>query len=174
MSNRKSPKIKHFSYSIIMLSLMLILSYIEALFPFSVGNLGIKIGLCNILTIIGLKILSIKEIFIINILRLIILGIFFGNVVRFQISLAGFLLSFIVMSFLLIKLKFSIIITSIFGAVFHNIGQVICVSFITKNINLLTLLPVYIIIGCFTGFLIGVITDLLYTRLIIISFDKKH
>ena len=174
MSNKKLSKIKHFSFSIIILSLMLILSYIEALFPFSIGNLGVKVGLCNILTIIGIKVLSLKEILTINILRLVIIGILFGNLIRFQISLVGFILSFIVMALLIIKLKFEIIISSILGSVFHNIGQVLTVSFITKNLNILVLIPVYIIIGCFTGLLIGIITDIIFKRIIVILFDKKY
>ena len=173
MSNKILGKNQILSYSIISLALMLILSYIEALFPLSIGGVGIKLGLSNILTIIGILVLGAKMTFIINILRLLIMGVFFGNIVRFQISLSGFFLSFIVMLFLIKFLGFSIIATSIFGAVFHNIGQLIVVSIIIKNIDILNLTPIYIIMGIVTGFIIGVITDILYKKLLLIMFDKN-
>lgn len=173
MSNKILSKNQILSYSIISLALMLILSYIEALFPISIGGVGIKVGLSNILTIIGILILGAKMTFIINILRLLIMGVFFGNIIRFQISLFGFLLSFLVMLFLLKTLKFSIITTSIFGAVFHNIGQLLAVAIIIKNNDLLNLTPIYIMLGIITGSIIGVITDLLYKKLILIMFDKN-
>ena len=101
MSNINIPKSYKFSISIIFLALMLIFSYIEALFPLNVGSVGIKIGLSNIITIIGLKVLGVRDTLIINILRLAILGILFGNIARFIISEFGFILSFIVMTLLL-------------------------------------------------------------------------
>ena len=171
MSNKKISKNQAFSISVIVLSLMLIFSYIEGIFPINIGGIGIKIGLSNILTIIGIKILNVKTTLLINIMRLVILGILFGNAIRFAISVIGFSLSFIVMVFIIKRLYFTIITTSIFGAIFHNIGQVIAVAIISKTYLVFSLLPVYIIVGFFTGFIIGIITKLLYSKLQLIVFD---
>ena len=162
MSNKISLKSKENAYIIAFLSLSIVFSYVEAILPINVGNLGVKIGLANIVTIISLKILDIKSTLIINVLRLIIIGMLFGNLTRFILSFSGFLLSFIVMVVLLKYMHFSIITTSIFGGAFHNIGQILSLSIITKNIMILSLIPIYIIIGIITGSLIGVLSNLIY------------
>lgn len=154
-----------FSLSAIFLSASLILGYIEALFPFNFGILGIKIGLSNIITILGLLFLGTKRTFVINLLRLVILGILFSNLIRFFISVAGFLLSFLIMVVAIKALKFDIIISSIFGGVSHNIGQIIAVSFISKNIEIYKLLYVYIILGIVSGLIVGIISSLIYKSL---------
>lgn len=171
MSNKKLTKNKAVYLSIILLSLMLVFSYIEAIFPINVAGIGIKIGLSNILTILGLKMLGYRRTLLINVLRLLIIGMLFGNLVRFAISVVGFILSFIVMSYLLNILNFSIVTTSIFGGIFHNIGQVLAVSLITKNLMILRLMPIYIIVGFITGFIIGIITNILYSKIKLIVFD---
>ena len=171
MSKKKLPKIKVFSLSITVLSIMLILSYIETILPISIGNIGIRIGLSNILTILGLKILNIKTTLLINILRLAIIGILFGNLARFLISVIGFSFSFIVMAFVMKSLNFTIITTSIFGAVFHNLGQLSAVSILTKSPLVFSLIPIYIIVGLITGIMIGIITNLLYNKIQVIIFD---
>ena len=171
MSNKKISKNQAFSISVIVLSLMLIFSYIESIFPINIGGIGIKIGLSNILTIFGIKILNVRTTLLINILRLIILGILFGNLIRFAISVIGFCLSFAVMAFLIKRVNFSVVTTSIFGAIFHNIGQVIAVAIISKTYQVFSLMPVYIIVGLFTGFIIGIITNLLYNKIQLIIFD---
>ena len=171
MSNKNISKSYTLSISIIFLTLMLIFSYIEAIFPLNVGGVGIKTGLSNILTIMGIKILNTKRTLIINMLRLIILGLLFGNVARFIISSLGFFLSFIVMVILLNRLNFSIIVSSIFGAIFHNIGQIIAVFILTKNSSIFSLVPIYVLVGFATGFVIGIITNILYKKTMLIMFD---
>lgn len=158
-------KNKQLAFSIISLSIMLILSYIEALIPLNIGSIGIRIGLSNILTILCIKKVGIKYSFTINILRLIIIGMVFNNMVRFAISLSGFVLSFIIMSILIKVLGFSIISSSIFGGVSHNIGQIVCVSILSQSVQILRLIPIYMIIGVFTGLFVGILTNIIYKRL---------
>jgi heptaprenyl diphosphate synthase len=151
-----------FTTAIIGLSLSLILGYIEAILPINIGLIGVKIGLSNIVTLICLKVLDIKWTLIINVLRLIILGILFSNLVRFLISVSGFVLSFILMCMVMKCLNFSMIVTSIIGGVSHNIGQVIAVTFITKNMGVYNLLYIYIGLGAVSGLIIGIISNLCY------------
>lgn len=162
---KSDVKIKNFAISIVFLSLALIFGYIENLIPINIGQVGVKIGLSNIITILSIKYLGILKTLIINALRLIILGILFGNLVRFTLSVSGFLLSFIVMVILLKMLSFKIIISSIFGAVFHNIGQILALSLILKNLKIMYLIPLYVVIGIVTGFIIGFITNIIYDKL---------
>jgi heptaprenyl diphosphate synthase len=73
-------------------------------------------------------------------------------------SLAGGVLSFIVM--LLVKKTggFSITGVSIAGGVSHNIGQLAAAMFVVKSLNLSFYLPVLMIAGLVTGFVIGVLS----------------
>lgn len=171
MSNKNLTQINRLTLSIILLSLMLIVSYIEAIFLLSIGGFGIKIGLSNIMTILGLLILGTSTTLLINVLRLLIMGILFGNLIRFGISVSGFILSFIVLLLFLKKLKFSIITSSIFGAVAHNLGQIAAIVFLTNNSGVMSLIPIYIVFGIFTGTLIGIISNILYDKLKTIVFD---
>ena len=160
-----------YAYSIIFLSISLILGYIESMFPLNLGYVGVRIGLSNIITILGLKMLDAKKTFIINILRILILGIAFSNLIRFFISLAGFLLSFLVMYICLSKLCFGIVVSSIFGGVFHNIGQVLMVSLVTNNLYAIRLIYIYVIIGIISGLVIGIISEFCYKRLNKVIFE---
>ena len=164
--------IKSLLYATILLSISLILSYIENLFPFIIGGLGIRVGLANLVTIIGLKTLDIKVSFIINILRIGIIGILFASVIRVILSISGFLLSFLVMVIMLKKLNFSIIITSIFGGIAHNFAQILCVSLLLKNMRVFILIPFYIVVGTIAGAVIGVLSDIIYKKIILLHLNK--
>ena len=160
-----------YAYSIVFLSMSLILGYIESMFPLNIGYVGIRIGLSNIITILGLKILDTKKTFIINILRILILGVVFSNLIRFFISLGGFLLSFLVMYICIVRLNFNIVVSSIFGGVFHNIGQVLMVMIVTNNLYILNIIYVYIIFGVISGLMVGAISDFCYKRLNKVIFE---
>lgn len=168
-----SENIRKFSISILYLTLSLVFGYLEAIFPISIASVGIKIGLCNIVSIIGIKTIGVKKTLIINVLRLIILGILFSNIVRFLLSVSGFILSFLIMCISMEMLHFSIITSSILGGVFHNIGQILMLSLIMKNFSLIGLIPLYIIIGIITGLLIGVISNIIYNKIILNKLDNN-
>lgn len=179
MSNKifeKKPielsKSQKFAYSIICLSISLILSYVEAIFPLDIGGLGVKVGFANIITLIALQILDIKKTLIINILRTVIIGIMFGNIIRFILSLSGFLLSFVIMTIMLKKLNFSIITSSVFGGVSHNLGQIISLAIILKNRQIFTLVPFYTIVGIVAGIIIGILSDIIYKKISILHLNN--
>lgn len=47
------------------------------------------------------------------------------------------------------------------GGISHNIGQILVAVFVVKNLNLLFYLPVLMIAGIITGFLIGLVAGLI-------------
>ena len=161
-----------FAYSIMCLSISLILSYVETIFPLDIGGLGIKVGFSNIITLIALQILDIKKTFAINILRIVIIGIMFGNIIRFILSLSGFLLSFVIMTIMLKKLNFSMITSSVFGGVSHNLGQIISLAIILKNRQIFTLVPFYTIVGIIAGIIIGILSDIIYKKISILHLNN--
>ena len=166
MSNR-NLKNYDLSFSIVFLSLMLIFSYLEAIIPFNVSGIGIKVGLSNIISIVSIKIQGPKKCLILNVLRLIIIGVLFGNILRFALSVSGFIFSFIIMVIMLKILNFSIITSSVFGGVFHNIGQIFALAIINKNLSIFLISPAYILVGIITGLFIGILTQVIYDKLVI-------
>lgn len=152
---------KKLSYKIAILALFtaftVILSYIEFLFPFSFGY-GLKLGIANITVLALLYVFGIKEAFLVNITRIIIIGLWFGNFLSFVLSLSGAVVSILVM-YVMKKIKgLSIITISIFGAVSHNMAQLAAAFIITGVTAVLYYSPVLIIGGVITGILIGMLS----------------
>lgn len=65
-----------------------ILSYIETFIP-TVGIPGAKLGLANFAVIMVMYAVGNKEAFFINVIRIIIIGLFFGNMFSICFSIAG-------------------------------------------------------------------------------------
>ena len=148
---------KRIAYCAMLTALAMIFGYVEALIPFSFGVPGIKLGLANLVIVVALYMLSANQVFFIQLARIVLVSFLFGNMSMMLYSLAGGILSFFVMCLLKRKKDFSIIGVSIAGGVSHNIGQLIVASLVVQNIWLAYYLPVLMIAGLVTGFLIGVL-----------------
>lgn len=123
-----------------------------AIFP------GAKLGLSNIITLISLIILGVKDTCIILTVRIILSSIFAGPISYFLFSVGGAYLSLICM-YLTSKIKgFSIIGVSIIGAIGHNIGQLLVASIIVQNINMVGYLPFMLIASLVTGMFVGLVS----------------
>ena len=150
---------KKIAYSSILVALALILSYVEALIPINFGIPGVKLGLANLVIVIGLYFLNTSQVFIILITRIILVSFLFGNMCAMLYSLAGGIVSFAVM-FMIKKINgFSIVGVSMAGGVAHNIGQLIVAALVVENLKLIYYLPVLMIAGTLTGMLIGIIAQ---------------
>lgn len=149
----------------VLLALAIILSYLESLIPINVIVPGIKVGIANIVTIIALKKIGLKEAIIISVGRIIVSGILFGNVTTIIYSLAGAALSLLVM-YLVSKLKFFTTTgVSICGAIAHNVGQIIVAVLVFQNIHIAYYLIVLVIAGTIFGTIIGIIAGLIMKRI---------
>lgn len=138
-------------------ALALIFSYIEAILPFNFGIPGVKLGIANIVIVVALYQLGIKEAIGISIIRVIIIGLLFGNALSLIYSLSGAALSIIVM-IISKKLKLSVIGVSAMGGVFHNTGQLIAAAIMLQSEALVYYFPVLLISGLITGILIGIVS----------------
>ncbi|URN85469.1 Gx transporter family protein [Acetobacterium wieringae] len=149
------------AYRLVILSLYvamaLILSYIESLIPLPLPIPGAKIGLPNIITLVSLLTLGWPLTLLVVIARIFLSGFLFGG---FSIvySLGGGLLSLLVMSLLLhfFKDKISIILVSVFGAISHNLGQVIVAAIVVQTTSLLLYFLFLMVLAIPTGIFIGV------------------
>ncbi len=146
-------------------ALALIFSYVETLIPINFGIPGIKLGLANLIIIIALYKMSVKEAYALSVVRVVLAGFIFGNLFSIIYSLAGGLLSLTVMMLLKKTDKFSLFGISMAGGVFHNVGQLIVAILVMENLNIAYYMPVLLISGLITGFMIGLVAGEMLKRL---------
>ena len=118
-----------------LVALAMIFSYVESLIPINFGIPGMKLGVANLVTVTGMYFLEFPEVFLVVVMRILLTGFLFGNGMSIVYSLAGGILSFLVMA-LMKRLKgFSVAGVSIAGGVSHNIGQIIVASVVIENLK---------------------------------------
>lgn len=149
----------------VLIALALILSYIEAQIPAFVAVPGMKLGLTNVVVLVALYILDSKSAMFINVVRIIIVAILFGNAMSFAFSIAGGMLSTTVMILLKRSKKFGVVGISAAGGITHNIGQIIMAVILLNTKAIAGYLPILWISGIISGILIGIIGGLVCSRL---------
>ena len=145
-------------------ALALIFSYVETLIPIHIGIPGVKLGLANLIVVIALYRMGVREAYVLSVVRVILAGFLFGNLFAILYSLAGGLLSLTVMVFLKKTEKFSVLGVSMAGAVFHNIGQLIMAAIVLESLSITYYLPALMISGIVTGLLIGIVANEMLKR----------
>lgn len=148
-----------------LISLSLILSYVESLIPFYFGVPGMKLGLANLVVLTSLYLLGAREAFVISILRVLVAGFLFGNGFSIVYSLAGAVLSFVIMCLLKKLTKMDVLLVSVFGGISHNLGQIIVAIIVVENYNLMFYFPVLLIAGSVCGLIIGILVKEVCKRL---------
>lgn len=147
----------------------IVLAVVENMLPpLPLAVPGVKFGLSNIAVMYSLFFLGKKQAYTIAILKSAFVFITRGGIAAL-LSLTGGILSITVMLLLvmLFKEKITYMVISIFGAVFHNVGQFIVIAIIYTGMNLWAYLPVLII----SGLVAGVVTSTLL-RFIIPAFQR--
>lgn len=146
-------------------ALALIFSYVESLIPFQIGIPGVKLGLANLIIVIALYKMSLREAYLLSVTRVVLAGFIFGNLFSILYSLAGALLSLTVMALLKRNGAFSILGVSIGGGVMHNVGQLIVAMFVVQTFSVSYYIPVLLVAGLLTGLFIGIAADAMLMRL---------
>ena len=141
-------------------ALALIFSYVEFLVPISLGIPGIKLGLANIVVLIAIYSLGSGYGLFINLARIALSALLFGNVFSAIYALSGGLISLAVMLLAKKAGVFSVIGVSIAGGVFHNFGQLLIAAIVMQTPKILYYFPVLTIAGLITGILTGFIATL--------------
>lgn len=151
----------------ILVALALILSYVEAQIPAFVAVPGMKLGLTNVVVLVALYMLGSGSAMIINFVRIMIVAILFGNGMSLFFSMAGGMLSTVVMILMKKTGKFSCVGVSATGGLTHNIGQILVAVFLMNTYAVSWYLPVLWMSGVFSGIVIGVIGGLVLKKLIV-------
>ena len=154
----------------VFVALALIFSYIETLIPINFGIPGVKLGLANLIIVVGLYKLHLADDYLLSVTRVILAGFLFGNLFSIIYSLAGCLLSLTVMALVKRTEKFDVMGISILGGIFHNIGQLIVAALVLENVSIFNYIPVLLIAGLVTGALIGIVAGEILKRLKNIRF----
>lgn len=149
----------------VLLTLAILMGYVEALLPFSIGIPGVKLGLANFVIVVGLYYIGSKEALVLQFMRILLSGFLFGNLSMIMYSLAGGILSVLIMILAKKYGNFSMVGVSMLGGVFHNIGQLLVAMWGLRTKQFVYYSPVLFIAGLVTGFLIGILSQILVTRL---------
>lgn len=149
-----------------------IISLVERAIPFPFAFApGAKLGLANIITIMALYTLPVKDAVKVVTLRLVLVTLLGGTVSTLMYSGAGAAISFFGM-WMVKKLgpkRISLIGVSVTGAVLHNVGQLTIASWIAQTWTVMLYLPFLSFFGLLAGIAIGVLANYLLTHV-----EKLH
>ncbi len=154
-----------------LIGLAFIFSYVEAIIPIPIPIPGVKLGLANLVTIVGLYTVGVKGTIAVSLVRIVLVGFTFGNASSMIYSLAGGCLSLVLM-ILARKLNwFSQIGVSIIGGMGHNIGQLSVAALVVQTAGVFYYLPFLMVAGVAAGAVVGLLGGLVTER--IRGFIKK-
>lgn len=149
---------RRYIYLAVLVATALALSIIEMSIPLPFIAPGAKLGLSNMVILVTLVLFGFKDRVLVAVMKSVVLMLATGSVSSMLYSLAGSVLSVVVMhiAYKYFNSFLSIIGVSILGAAAHNFAQITVAALITENIRMYTYLPVLTIVGIFTGYFVGI------------------
>lgn len=154
-----------------LISLAFVLGYLEAVIPIPIPVPGVKLGLANLVTIVGIYTVGARGTAAVSLIRIVLTGFTFGNASSMLYSLAGGALSLLLMILAKKTGWFSRIGVSIVGGLGHNIGQLSLAALVVQTGGVFYYLPFLMVAGVAAGAVIGLLSGLVTER--IQSFVKK-
>ena len=154
-----------------LIALAFVLSFVETMIPISLGIPGVKLGLANLVTVVGLYTVGAGGTVFISLLRIVLTGFTFGNLFAMLYSLGGWSFSLLIMVYCKKKEWIGTTGVSILGGVGHNIGQVCVAALVVRQAGVFFYLPMLLIAGTAAGLVIGVLGGMIINR--ISGFIKK-
>ena len=155
---------KRIAFLGLFVALAFVLSYIEYMLPLNIGIPGAKVGFANLVVMVALYTVGEKNAIALSLIRVVLVGLTFGNISMMMYSLAGAALSLCAMLIAKKTGKFSVTGVSVLGGVFHNIGQITVAMLVLETDSLIYYLPFLMVIGTITGVLIGLVANLITVR----------
>ena len=156
----KVSETKHFVYITLLSAMAIAINLLERMLTVSMP-FGMRLGLANIIAMITIDILGVKEMIIVNLMRVLIGNLLGGTIFgsTFWISAGGVVLSSIVLILVKKGMKMSIISTSMLCAIAHSVGQVLIVMVLYKTAAMMTVVPMLLITSIPTGIFTGLVTS---------------
>jgi heptaprenyl diphosphate synthase len=156
----KKMTVRKMSALALFLAMAVILSYVESFIPSWVP--GVKLGLANLIIILLLYEYSWYDALLIDIGRVFLASLIRGNIftMPFYMSLAGALMSFLVMALAHYFLKrLTVYGVSILGAYFHSLAQVFVASLFVESWSVFFYFPFISLLSMATGLLTAFVAE---------------
>lgn len=158
-------RVRRLTQSALLAAVALTIFVLEAQIPLPLPVPGLKLGLCNVVTLFALQKLGKKYTLAIVLVRIVLGNLALGQVMAMLYALAGGLLSFLVMALLQTHLpQNQLWVAGAFGGIAHNLGQMAAAVAVTQTPALLIYLPVLLLCGIVTGAFTGLCAQLLSAR----------
>lgn len=148
-----------------LIALAFIFSYLEAMIPIPIPVPGVKLGLANLVTIVGLYTVGIPGTVVVSLLRIVLVGFTFGNTSSMIYGLAGGTCSLLLMILCKKTNGFSQIGVSIAGGIGHNVGQIAMAALVMQTSGLFYYLPALLVAGVMAGAVIGLLGGMVTERI---------
>lgn len=148
-----------------LLAVAFVLSWVEAQLPPLAAVPGVKLGLTNLVVLVALYRLGTKDALILNVVRIVLVSLTFGNLFSLLYSLAGGILSAAVMILLKKTGSFRMTGVSLAGGIFHNVGQILVAMVVLESSGVLYYMGVLWISGMLAGIAVGLVGAQLVKRL---------
>ncbi len=152
---KEQNKVTYITLLAAALGIALMLSFLESILPLGFLIPGFKLGLSNSIVLLCLKAWGLRQALLINLTRILITALLFGNILSLALSLCGGLCSTLLMYFLLkFKGLSNIGVSSAAGAI-HNLAQLGTALLLLDTFGISHLAPFLCILGGATGAICG-------------------
>lgn len=140
----------------IMLSISIVLSIVESLFP--IGVTGAKLGLANIITLVVMYLYSPKDATLVLLLRILLVALLYSGFgsLTFWLSLSGGTVALMFMLFIKLTNRFTIVSVSVVGSLGHAAGQIFAAMILMNTAALVFYFPVIFLVAIPTGVFVGI------------------
>jgi heptaprenyl diphosphate synthase len=155
---------KRLATTAVLVSLALILSFVESRIPAFFPIPGIKLGLANIVTLFAIYRLGAMNAVYISLVRVSLASVLFGTFPSFLYAAAGATLSLLVMVLVKKLTPLTTVTVSVLGGVAHNVAQVAVASVILSTNVVIYYLPPLLLSGTVAGVAIGLVGGLLVKK----------
>ncbi len=166
-------KTRKLVFMALLTALELTIWVIEGQIPAPIPVPGVKLGLASVVTLTAMALLGRREAGCVLLMRIVLGALFAGSFSAILFSLAGGALSWAVMAGILGLFPEKLLwVVSVFGAIGHNLGQLLAAAAVTKTPSLFwygpALLASAIVTGAFTGL------GAMYLVRALRSYETKH
>ncbi len=148
-----------------LIALAFVFSYVEAMIPLPVPVPGIKLGLANLASVVGLYTVGCPGAALVALVRIVLVGFTFGNTFSMLYGLAGGAASLAAMAVGKKLGWFGVVGVSILGGVFHNMGQLAVAAWVARTAGVFFYFPVLLAAGTITGGVVGLLGGLVVVRI---------
>ena len=156
---------KRIALDAMLAAIALLLFIVEAQIPPLTAIPGVKIGLANAVTLAAVYLCGRRDAAAILFVRVCLGAVFAGNLTTFLYSMSGAALCLAVTCLLCRPLQNTVWVVSVFGAIAHNVGQLLAAGVLLRSAAVIWYLPYLLIAAVISGAFVGFCVQFLLKRL---------